>query len=76
MSDPRMLIYAQCGRRHYPTDDLTANVAAYRLAFGLPEATRLIGRVHRQLRLSPESGSTPASRSKSQLAKARVVAGN
>ena len=48
MSEPRMLIYAQCGRRHYPTDDLTANVAAYRQAFGLPEATRLIGRVHRQ----------------------------
>ncbi len=42
-----MLIYAQCGRRHYPTDDLAANVAAYRQAFGLPETTRLVGRVHR-----------------------------
>ena len=37
MSEPKMLIYAQCGRRHYPTDDVTANVAAYKEAFGLPE---------------------------------------
>lgn len=48
MSEPQMLIYAQCGRRHYPTDDLAANVAEYRQAFGLPESTRLVGRVHRQ----------------------------
>ena len=48
MSEPQMLIYAQCGRRHYPTGDLAANVAAYRQAFGLPETTRLVGRVHRQ----------------------------
>jgi len=48
MSEPQMLIYAQCGRRHYPTDDLAANVAAYRQAFGLPETTRLVGRVHRK----------------------------
>jgi len=43
-----MLIYAQCGRRHYPTDDLVANVAEYKAAFGLPPATKLVGRVHRQ----------------------------
>jgi hypothetical protein len=48
MSEPKMLIYAQCGRRHYPTGDLAANVSAYRQAFGLPETTRLVGRVHRQ----------------------------
>ncbi|HET6327061.1 MAG TPA: hypothetical protein VFG04_20440 [Planctomycetaceae bacterium] len=48
MSEPKMLIYAQCGRRHYPTDDVTANVAAYKEAFGLPPETKLLGRVHRE----------------------------
>jgi hypothetical protein len=48
MSEPKMLIYAQCGRRHYPTDDVAANVAAYQEAFGLPPTTKLVGRVHRQ----------------------------
>jgi hypothetical protein len=48
MFEPQMLIYAQCGRRHYPTNDLAANVADYKQAFGLPESTKLIGRVHRQ----------------------------
>jgi hypothetical protein len=48
MSEPKMLIYAQCGRRHYPTDDVTSNVAAYKEAFGLPAASKLVGRVHRE----------------------------
>jgi hypothetical protein len=48
MSEPTMLLQAQQGRRHYPTDDLTANVAEYKAAFGLPPATKLVGRVHRQ----------------------------
>jgi hypothetical protein len=48
MSEPKMLIYAQCGRRHYATDDLVANVAEYKAAFGLPPATKLVGRVYRQ----------------------------
>jgi hypothetical protein len=48
MSETKMLIYAQCGRRHYPTDDVTANVAAYKEAFGLPPETKLLGRVHRE----------------------------
>jgi hypothetical protein len=44
---PKMLIHAQCGRRHYPSDDLAANVAEYKLAFGLPTDCTLIGKVHR-----------------------------
>jgi hypothetical protein len=46
--EPKVLLHAQCGRRHYPTDDLVANVAEYKAAFGLPNGTKLIGRVHRQ----------------------------
>lgn len=47
-SEPKMLLHAQCGRRHFPTDDVAANVAAYKEAFGLPPITKLVGRVHRQ----------------------------
>jgi hypothetical protein len=43
-----MLLQAQQGRRHYPTDDLAANVAEYKAAFGLPDSAILVGRVHRQ----------------------------
>ena len=48
MTEPRMLIYAQCGRRHYATDDLVANVASYKEAFALPVSAALVGRVHRE----------------------------
>ncbi len=48
MNEPQMLIYAQCGRRHFPADDVTANVAAYKEAFGLPPALQHTGRVPRQ----------------------------
>jgi len=46
--EPRMLLHAQCGRRHFPSDDVAANAAAYKQAFGLAPETKLVGRVHRQ----------------------------
>lgn len=48
MTEPQMLIHAQCGRRHYPAADLIANCAAYRQAFSLGPHAKLIGRVHRR----------------------------
>jgi hypothetical protein len=47
-AEPKMLLHAQCGRRHYPTDDIAANVADYKSAFGLPADVALIGKVHRE----------------------------
>ncbi|HXY36258.1 MAG TPA: hypothetical protein VEI07_18625 [Planctomycetaceae bacterium] len=47
-AEPMMLLHAQCGRRHFPSDDVAANVAAYKQAFGLAPETMLVGRVHRQ----------------------------
>jgi hypothetical protein len=48
LSRAKILIRAQCGRRHFPWDDLPRCIAQYKQDFELPPETELIGRVHRQ----------------------------
>jgi hypothetical protein len=47
-SRSKILIRAQCGRRHFPWDDLPRCMAQYKQDFELPPEAELIGCVHRQ----------------------------
>jgi hypothetical protein len=47
LSRAKILIRAQCGRRHFPWDDLPRCIAQYKHDFELPPETALIGCVHR-----------------------------
>ncbi len=49
LARPKMILHAQCGRRHFATDDLAANIRAYRRAFGLAPDVPLVGRVYRRI---------------------------